>query len=129
MDTRDTISMVAGRTGFTASAPRCDEAATVSPPIACTLDPGLLTTRMAAWQQLLARAGNAPRAAVDGGVTVRFPADPELAAQIAALAAAEQSCCSFFTFEVRVDHAGTDLTVTAPPEAAPLVAALFGIPA
>ena len=99
-----------------------------SPPIACTLQPSEMTGRMADWQALVARS-ESPPVAVAGGVTVRFPADPELAAAVGALAAAEQSCCSFFTFGVRMDHTGTELTVTAPAEAATLVGALFGVSA
>jgi hypothetical protein len=66
---------------------------------------------------------------VDGGLAVRFERDPQLAAEVSALAAAEQACCSFFAFAVRIDHTGTELTVTAPADARPLIDALFGVPA
>jgi DNA-binding transcriptional MerR regulator len=101
---------------------------TAKPPISCTLDSGEMTQRTTDWQQLLAETTSTPTA-VDGGVTVRFPADPDLAGRVAALAVAEQSCCSFFTFTVRIDHTGTTLRVTAPPDAASLVDALLGVDA
>jgi DNA-binding transcriptional MerR regulator len=95
-----------------------------APAIACGLAPDDMTDRMGEWQQLLARANGAPTR-VEGGVTLHFD-DPNVAAEIGALAAAEESCCSFFTFDIRMSHQGTDLTVTAPPDALPLVDALFG---
>jgi DNA-binding transcriptional MerR regulator len=101
---------------------------TATPPISCTLDFDEMTQRTTDWQQLLAEATSTPTS-IDGGVTVRFPADPDLARRVAALVVAEQSCCSFFTFTVRIEHTGTTLTVTAPPDAAHLVDSLFGVPA
>lgn len=94
--------------------------------VACTLSPEQATTRVADWRALLARSSGS--VAVDGGRQLRFPPDPELAARVGALAAAEQSCCTFFTFVVRIDAAATELTVTAPPEAGALVEALFEVP-
>jgi MerR family transcriptional regulator, copper efflux regulator len=116
------------RTSTTVARIAKTDAVTELPPIACTLDPGAMFARRTDWQQLVAAADHAP-ISVDGGVTVRFPSDAALAGRVAALAAAEQSCCSFLTFTVRFDHTGTDLTVTAPAEASTLVEALFGVPA
>jgi DNA-binding transcriptional MerR regulator len=93
--------------------------------IACTLEPSDVRRRMTDWQVVLSRTTNPPQP-VPGGVTVHFPADAELAASVAALAAAEHSCCSFFTFTLQIDSHGTHLTVTAPGEAASLISALFG---
>ncbi len=98
------------------------------PPIACTLAPAEMSQRAADWQSVLSHATDGPTR-VDGGVTLRFGRDPHLAARVSALAASEQSCCSFFAFTVRIDHTGTELTVTAPADARPLVDALFGMPA
>ena len=101
--------------------------ATPSPPIACTLTAEQLPGRVDDWRRLLAeRAGEPVRDASSGAVTITFPADPAVAARVAGLAAAEQSCCSFFTFTVRIAPTATELTVTAPEEATPLVEALFG---
>lgn len=55
-----------------------------------------------------------------------FPAEPDLAAQIAGQAAAEQECCSFFTFTVRLTTGQIRLDVRAPVDAADIVAAMFG---
>jgi hypothetical protein len=49
-----------------------------------------------------------------------------LTVELARLAAAEYACCSFFTFTLTIGPAGVRLTVTAPPDAQPLVTALFG---
>jgi hypothetical protein len=43
--------------------------------------------------------------------------------------AAEQSCCSFFSFALTVDDRGVALEVRAPQDAAELVTAVFGAPA
>ena len=94
-----------------------------TPDIACTLPVEQVSTRVADWHALVERAVTSEP--VPGGTRLRFLPDPTLAAEIGALAAAEQSCCSFFTFVVRIDAAGTELTVTAPAEAGPLVDALF----
>lgn len=45
---------------------------------------------------------------------------------IAELAAAEQSCCSFFAFALTIDGRGAALKVRAPAEGLVLVDALFG---
>jgi DNA-binding transcriptional MerR regulator len=99
-------------------------AAAVDPPIACTLASDQATQRVGEWHALLARATG--RAETDGGVVIEFPPEPGLAADVAVLAAAEQSCCSFFHLTLRMDHTGTRLTVTAPADARVLVDALFG---
>jgi DNA-binding transcriptional MerR regulator len=103
-------------------------AAPDQPPIACTLHPSQMSGRMEHWQAVVARSEGLPQR-IDGGLILRFPVDPELAATIGALAAAEQSCCNFFTFQVRMNHTGTELAVIAPTDAAPLVDAMFGVPA
>ena len=84
--------------------------------VACTLSADQLPGRVEQWHALVARASSRD------GATLRFPPSPELAA----LAAAEQSCCSFFTFDIRMDATGTTLTVGAPDEASSLVHALLG---
>jgi len=88
-------------------------------PIACTLPAEQLPDRLADWRDVVGRATRRE------GATLHFDADPELAARIGALAAAEQTCCAFFTFAITIGADGTTLTVTAPEEAAPLVDALL----
>jgi hypothetical protein len=45
---------------------------------------------------------------------------------VAALAAAEHACCSVLTFTMQVRADALHLDVTAPAEAVPLLAGLFG---
>ena len=94
--------------------------------IACTLQPDAVPDRVTDWQDLVARATD--RTPVDGGVSLAFPADADLAAQIARLAAAEQQCCTFFTFTVRLTTGEVRLEVQAPADASDVVAAMFGAP-
>jgi DNA-binding transcriptional MerR regulator len=96
-----------------------------APPIACTLSAAEMPGRMADWEAVLARAVG--REAFDGGLRIRFPAEPELAAELAGLAAAEQGCCSFYEFAIVIAPGATVLDVRAPADAAALVDALFGV--
>ena len=93
-------------------------------PIACSLEAADVPDRVDAWRALLTEAID--RSAIDGGVRVRFPAGQELAARVAALAVAEQTCCSFFDFRLRIGSDALELEVRAPADAAPVVDALFG---
>jgi DNA-binding transcriptional MerR regulator len=96
-----------------------------APPIACTLAPDRMSDRMVEWHKLLTQAiGREP---LDGGVRVRFPAGPDVAAEVAQLAAAEHDCCTFFNFTIVMNHTGTVLEVRAPADAAVLVDAVFGV--
>ncbi|WP_282771726.1 hypothetical protein [Saccharomonospora viridis] len=45
---------------------------------------------------------------------------------MAELAAAEQRCCAFFKFAVRLRDGRVELKVHASPDAAPLLAEVFG---
>lgn len=78
------------------------------------------------WQRLLDRStGQEP---VPGGVSLRFPAEPELAAELARIATAEHGCCRFFAFHLHVAGDALHLQVTGPAEAQPVIASLFGVP-
>lgn len=90
-------------------------------PIACTLASNDQADRIAHWQQLLA---DARAETIEGGLRFHLPA--ELAGRVAELAAAEQRCCAFFDFALRLDSAGLRFEVRAPAEAAPLLAEVFG---
>jgi DNA-binding transcriptional MerR regulator len=96
------------------------------PAVVCTLEPAAMPGRVEDWQRLLATASG--REPIDGGVRVRFPAtDPAFAAEVAALAAAEQGCCAFYRFAVVIDGDGSIcLDVRSPDSAAAVTAALFG---
>lgn len=105
-----------------AYAERVDEL--VPPPIACTLEGDAMPDRLADWQALL--RGVVERSEIPGGVRVTFAAGTT-AAEVAALAEAEQQCCRFFGFAITVDERGLALELTAPPDAQEIVTALFGV--
>lgn len=99
-------------------------AAPDAPAIACSLDAGSVPDRISDWQALVARAVR--REPVTGGVALEFSASPELVAEVARLAAAEQDCCTFFTFTLTMTTGQVRLEVLAPEDAADVVAAMFG---
>lgn len=92
------------------------------PPIACTLTGSDQAERLHDWRQLLAHATS--RHAVDGGLRIGLPATA--AAQVAELAAAEQQCCGFFDFTLRLADGELHLEVRAPTEAGHLLTEMFG---
>jgi MerR family transcriptional regulator, copper efflux regulator len=100
-------------------------------PIAYTLSAGEMSTRLDEWTALLAdnqhllQGVTARHALDDGGLRLEFRPNTEVT-EIARLAAAEQSCCRFFSFAVVIDNRGTALEVHAPPDARPVLVALFG---
>ncbi|WP_255354803.1 MerR family DNA-binding protein [Cellulomonas sp. Leaf334] len=99
-------------------------AAPDGPVIACSLDAGSVPDRISEWQALVARAVS--RESITGGVALQFAASPELVAEVARLAAAEQDCCTFFTFTLTMTTGQVRLEVQAPQDAADVVAAMFG---
>jgi MerR family transcriptional regulator, copper efflux regulator len=80
-------------------------AGTSTPPWLCSLDGEALTSRIAEWKTLAARAVSVEHA----GDTLRLglPADPDLLATAARLCAAETACCptTSFILEIRTDQA------------------------
>ena len=93
-------------------------------PLECTLSGDAQTARFAEWADLLTRTTGKTDA--DGGADVTFPADPDLAGQLAALAMREKECCSFFAFTLDMTAAASiTLHVRAPQGAEPLVAACW----
>lgn len=93
------------------------------PPIACTLEPDQVGDRVADWQGVLRQSIG--RDGMPGGVRVRFRRDVDVVS-IAALAAAEQGCCQFFTFAIVVGVDGVALDVTGSPDAQPVIESFFG---
>lgn len=91
-------------------------------PIACSLSGGDQADRVGQWQSLLAQAHG--REPVEDGVRFDLPAT--LAGPAAELAAAEQRCCPFFGFTLRLEGGGLKLEIRAPGEAWPLVREVFG---
>jgi MerR family copper efflux transcriptional regulator len=96
-------------------------------PVACTLGAADQPGRLAAWTELLAAVQH--REPIAGGLRLVFAPDPAFAGRLADLATREQQCCSFFTFTLRLTGQTVELDVTAPPDAAGVVADLFGTPA
>ncbi len=91
-------------------------------PIACSLSGGDQAGRVRQWQSLLAQAQG--RELIEDGVRFDLPAT--LAGQAAELAAAEQRCCPFFGFTLRLEDGGLKLEIRAPGEAWPMVREMFG---
>jgi DNA-binding transcriptional MerR regulator len=92
-------------------------------PIACTLDPAAMPGRLADWQEVLGFVTG--REAVEGGIRLQLSADTPLG-EVTRLAAAEQGCCTFFSFSLTLDSRGPALEVRAPAHAQELVTAVFG---
>lgn len=92
-------------------------------PIACSLPPEQTQGRMAAWQALL--SGHRGREGIDGGIRVSFPGGVDVGT-LAALCAAEQTCCNFFTFALTIEADGVTLDITGPDEAAEVIEAFVG---
>ena len=95
-------------------------------PVACTLEPGAIPDRLAAWTNVLATATR--RTAIDGGLRIDLGPDVDLG-DVGRLIGAEQQCCAFFQFALTVDANGAVLEVRAPDVAADLITDLFGAPA
>jgi DNA-binding transcriptional MerR regulator len=99
--------------------------AEVDQPISCSLDATEMEGQMGDWQALLARViGRTP---VSEGIRLSFSLEPAVAAEVARLAVAEQACCSFFDFTVRVSGGQLDLEVRGPQEAQEIISSLFGV--
>lgn len=93
------------------------------PTIACSLTGGEQRDRVEQWRRLLTTAIR--REPLDGGVRIILAM--EMSAQIAALAVAEQQCCPFFEFVLRLADGRLAFEVRAPEQAAELVAEVFGM--
>ena len=96
----------------------------VAGPIACTLDATAVPERLAAWRAVIALATD--RRPTDAGLRLTFPAADGLAGRLAELARAEQSCCAFLTFSLRLAGHELVLDVGAPPDGRDALLALFG---
>ena len=88
----------------------------------CTLDRSELPRRLEDWRHLLADCDITREGT---GATITLRADTDVVA-VAELAAAETACCSFFTFELRVDATGNSLRVTAPEAQQSMIDLLVG---
>lgn len=91
--------------------------------VACTLDPHLVEGRLGAWMDLMSRS--TARRRIPRGVRVWFDPDVDIRG-LAELAAAEQSCCSFFRFDIGIGPDGITFDVTGPEEAQDVIGSVFG---
>ena len=94
-----------------------------TPPIACTLSAHEVGDRLAQWTATVADAIG--REAIDGGTRLSFGRDVDVAG-IAAIVAAEQDCCRFFTFTLAVGVDGVVLDIVGSADAQPVIDALIG---
>jgi MerR family copper efflux transcriptional regulator len=94
-------------------------------PIACTLPPEAMPTRLAEFRQVIERVVD--RHALDRGVRLEF--DDVDVAVLATLVRAEQECCAFWEFAITIDGRGVALEVRGPDGSADLIDALFGVAA
>lgn len=97
--------------------------ATIATGPSCSLVSGQLAERVARWRRVLESATR--RADIPDGIRFLFNSSTPLA-ELAELIAAEQECCSFFSFGLTIDSGGTIFEVTAPPESADMLANVFG---
>ena len=88
--------------------------------VACSLAPGDVPGRAAAWREAIS---GATATGIPGGMRLTLPAGR--AAAVAGLAAAEQDCCRFLDFRLHLDGPVLHLEVRAPSDAADVLAALF----
>ena len=88
--------------------------------VACSLTGSGQAARVAEWHAVL---GRGVRREVPGGHAVELPRDA--ADHVFALVLAEQRCCPFLSFDLRLTAATLRLTMTAPGSAAGLLAELL----
>jgi hypothetical protein len=93
-------------------------------PIACTLTAAQHRSRTTELAALAERALLA-REPIPGGERLTFARTPGTERDVDAAIAAERSCCSFLRFAVDRRDGRLVVDVTGPPEAHPVIAALF----
>ena len=98
------------------------EEASVPAADCCLLPADAQARQLGEWRDLLAQARQ--RAPVDGGVRVWLPIS--VAAQAAALAAAEVACCPFFAFTLQLAEGEALLEARAPADRLSALSALLG---
>jgi DNA-binding transcriptional MerR regulator len=103
---------------------RCGCGSTPSTPaIACSLAIEAMPERLRAWRAAQRRV--VTREEIPGGWRLVLAPEVDLPALVR-LMADEQACCPFFRFDLTIDARGVALGITAPDEAAGIVAALAG---
>jgi MerR family copper efflux transcriptional regulator len=95
-------------------------------PIACTLGAGETQNRITDWQESLRDVTR--REAIECGVRVHLPRTTPIA-QLASLIEAEQTCCQFLAFTLRIELDSVSLDITSSEGAEEIIHALVGAPA
>lgn len=91
---------------------------------ACSLNSEEIRERLAEWRSLRDRATTVED--LPGGARLTFAAGAPVA-PIADLVGRESECCSFYTFDLRIDGAARQLDISAGAGGAPAVRALLGL--
>lgn len=92
--------------------------------IACSLTADQSRRRAAATGEL-AREALSDRQPVTGGLRLTFRDEPGVRQRLRAFADAESECCPFLAITLHTGEGDLVLDLTGPPEAQPIIAALF----
>lgn len=93
-------------------------------PIACTLSPDGMTTRLALIDALAAD-GLLDRTTTDTGLRVRLRDTPEVEQRTRELVAAESKCCAFLDFKLDRGDGALVLDIAGPADARPVIDLFF----
>ena len=96
-------------------------------PIACTLDPDGLASRLALIDAL-ATDGLLERMPTGSGLRVRLRDTPEIEQRTRELIAAESRCCAFLDFRLGRADGALVLDISGPEDARPVVEMFFAEP-
>ncbi len=88
-------------------------------PIACTISPDETAERFGLLDRL--RASHHALERTDHGLLLRFPAEPDVEADVRQLVIDEKRCCAFFGFAVTTTETDLALRWDAPPDAATII--------
>jgi hypothetical protein len=92
-------------------------------PLACSLRGGAIADRKRWLGGLQRRSLSVERSA--SGLTMLFPNDARLEAELRALVDAESECCGFLGLRVRLVGEALELAVAGPPGAQPIIEEMF----
>jgi hypothetical protein len=97
---------------------------TPAPALACSLSAAEGAERAARWRALL-DTHLLSRTATTSGRRLAFASDPEVAAELDELVAAEGHCCPFLVLTLERFDETLILDVSSPPDAGPMVETMF----
>ncbi len=93
-------------------------------PIACTLPPGALADRRAAWKALTARALREQHE-IEAGVRLVYAGEDGVEAALRELVRLEEECCAFAQWQVESEGDDVVLSVLASGEGVAALRAMF----